>query len=348
MIYLSDQDVRNIGRQWEAVSCCIRQAIDLVYTQDYAQPVKPYLRYGNAKNRIIAMPAYAGGNVDTAGIKWIASFPENIRKGLDRAHSVTILNQASTGIPFCIVNTNYISAVRTAGVTAVIIQEYLAHRKFSKGSLRLGLTGFGPIGQTHLDMCACLFGDLLETVFIYDPRPLELLSIPPEVCDKVVIAKDWRSAYAQADIFITCTVSTQRYIDMRPKPGSLHCNISLRDYQNTAIRQMGRVVVDDWEEICREKTDIEFMHLEEGLDEDEVYSFSSHRLDEMFDGLEPEQTLMFNPMGMAVFDICTARLFYDKALELDAFQQIPDGKSYYIFNKPHLLKHIPFSERVMM
>lgn len=348
MIYLSDHNVRSIGRQWEGVSYCIREGIDLVYAQDFAQPVKPYLRYGNSKNRIIAMPAYAGGTVDTAGIKWIASFPENIKKGLDRAHSVTVLNQASTGIPFCIVNTNYISAIRTAGVTAVIIQEYLLHRNFNKGSIKLGLTGFGPIGQTHLDMCACLFSELIDTVFIYDPRPLELLNIPKEVCDKVVIAKDWQSAYEQADIFITCTVSTQRYIDMPPKPGSLHCNISLRDYQNTAIKQMSRIVVDDWEEICREKTDIEFMHLDEGLEEDSVYSFSTHPLQEMFDGLLPEQTIMFNPMGMAVFDICTARFFYNKALERDAYQQIPDGRSYYIFNKPHLLKHIPFSERVMM
>jgi hypothetical protein len=49
-----------------------------------------------------------------------------------------------------------------------------------------------------------------------------------------------------------------------------------------------------------------------------------------------------------VFDICTARMFYNKALELDAYQQLPDGKSYFIFNKPHLMKHIPVSERVMM
>lgn len=348
MIYLSDQDVCNIGRQWKSVSSCIREGISLIYAQDFSQPVKPYLRYGNAKNRIIAMPAYAGGNVDTAGIKWIASFPDNIKKGLDRAHSITILNQASTGIPFCIVNTNRISAIRTAGVTAVMMQEYLSHKDFVKGSLKIGITGFGPVGQMHLDMCAELFGNLVESVFIYDPRPLNLQFIPKEFCGKVVATADWQTAYEQADIFITCTVSSHRYIDMEPKPGSLHCNISLRDYKNAAIKQMSRLVVDDWDEVCRERTDIEFMHLEEGLNNDSVYSFSTHKLNEMFEGLLPEETIMFSPMGMAVFDICTARLFYDIALAQDAYQQIPDGKSYYIFNKPDLLKHIPIGERVMM
>src|ERR1700750_3220043 len=126
MIYLSEQDICNIGYQWRRVSSCIREGMKLIYEQDFAQPKKPYLRYGNPKNRIIAMPAYAGGTVDTAGIKWIASFPDNIKKGLERAHSITLLNQASTGIPFCIVNTNQVSAIRTAGVSAVMIQEYLS------------------------------------------------------------------------------------------------------------------------------------------------------------------------------------------------------------------------------
>lgn len=52
---------------------------------EFAQPIKPYLRYNNLKNRIIAMPAYAGGECDMAGIKWIASYPDNINQ-IGRAH----------------------------------------------------------------------------------------------------------------------------------------------------------------------------------------------------------------------------------------------------------------------
>jgi ornithine cyclodeaminase len=330
------------------VSCCIREGIQLIHAKDFAQPVKPYLRFGDPKNRIIAMPAYAGGSIDTAGIKWIASYPGNINKGLDRAHSITILNQAGTGIPFCIINTNRISAIRTAGVTAVIIQQYLKGRKARERSLKIGLAGFGPIGQTHLDMCATLFPDLIESIFIYDPKPVHTDCVPQALGEKVIVANSWQEAYEGADIFITCTVSSQRYIDMAPKPGSLHCNISLRDYQNTAMMQMDRIIVDDWDEICRERTDIEFMHLESGLSKNDVCSFSTHTLEEMFAGLSARDTIMFNPMGMAVFDICTARLFYETALKQDAYSQIPDGKSYFIFNKPDLLRYIPNTERILM
>jgi ornithine cyclodeaminase len=183
---------------------------------------------------------------------------------------------------------------------------------------------------------------------VYDPRHIDSCHFPESIRDKVVLAGSWQEAYHDADIFITCTVSSSRYIDMKPKPGSLHCNISLRDYMNAAMKQMHRMIVDDWEEICREKTDVEFMNLEEGLEESMVYSFASHPLAEMFEDLLPHETVMFNPMGMAVFDICTARLFYDKALETNAYRQIPDGKSYFIFDKPDLLKHIPAAERILM
>jgi N-[(2S)-2-amino-2-carboxyethyl]-L-glutamate dehydrogenase len=348
MIYLSDQDISGLGNQWNAVCAYLREGMRLIHAGDFAQPVKPYLRYGNPKNRIIAMPAYCGGSIDTAGIKWIASFPENIIEGLDRAHSVTILNQASTGIPFCIINTNRVSAIRTAGVTGVIIQEYASWKKPAKGALKIGMTGFGPIGQAHLDMCASLLDGLIGQVCIYDPRPADTSMVPQQLAANVTLAEDWQHAYEDADIFITSTVSAERYIDLPPKPGSLHCNISLRDYQNASIRQMRRIVVDDWDEICREKTDIEFMHLETGLSREDVHSFTTHALADVFTGLEQDDAIMFSPMGMAVFDICTARLFYEKALEHNMCRQIPDGKSYFIFNKPDLLHHIPAAERIYM
>lgn len=89
MIYLGEKHIRAVGLHWQELADCIEDAVHVMDSGDYAQPVKPYLRYGSkAANRIIAMPAYVGGSMHTAGIKWIASFPGNLQIGLPRAHSL--------------------------------------------------------------------------------------------------------------------------------------------------------------------------------------------------------------------------------------------------------------------
>ncbi len=144
---------------------------------DVAQPIKPYLRYRDLANRIIAMPAFVGGDIAIAGIKWIASFPANIQKGIPRAHSVTILNAADTGAPLCVVNTSLISGIRTAAVTGVVLREYLENINHV-APLKVGITGFGPIGQLHLDMLSHIAADRVEEVRIYDIRSVDISKVP--------------------------------------------------------------------------------------------------------------------------------------------------------------------------
>jgi ornithine cyclodeaminase len=308
--YINQNDIDTLDLPWSEYISVISQAITCLPKADYVQPVKPYLRYKNPTNRIIAMPAYIGGDFDTAGIKWIASFPDNINKGIPRAHSVVLLNDAATGQPKAIINTPQLSVIRTSAVTGVMIKEFVKARNLS--NLKVGIIGWGPIGQNHYKMCAELLAGKVDEIKLYDLRPINLAKADTSSC-KTTVVDSWQEAYRDADIFMTCTVSKAPYIDLPPKAGSLHLNVSLRDYKSSMCNHFkGAIIVDDWEEICREKTDIEMMHLHEGLQEKDVDTIARVIEDRILDNIKADQPVMFNPMGMAIFDVALGTYIHQK------------------------------------
>ncbi len=314
MIYLNEENLKKIGIDWNETIATIEDAVRCLDKKDFSQPIKPYLRYKNLENRIIAMPAYIGGKFNTAGIKWIASFPGNIAKGLPRAHSVVVLNKAETGEPMAIINTSFLSIIRTTSVSGLIIKYYNEIRKAKE--FNLGIIGFGPIGQYHFKMAMDLFGNKIKKIFLYDIRSINKNNIDKKYISKVEISDKWEEAYLNSDIVITCTVSKERYIDKKPKEGSLQLNVSLRDYKIETFEYFkNAIIVDDWDEICRENTDIELMHKEKGLKKDNVRDIADVVCRNYFEKLEEKETIMFNPMGMGVFDIAIAKYYCGKSEE---------------------------------
>lgn len=318
MIYLNEEHIKQIGINWNKTIDIIEDAVKCLARNDYAQPIKPYLRYRDLKNRIIAMPAFLGGSINMAGIKWISSFPDNIDKEIPRAHSVTVLNNSDTGEPVGIINTALLSVIRTASVSGLMIRYFEKARELKK--IKIGIVGFGPIGQYHLKMCSNLLDNNIEHVFLYDINDIDINLIDKGIRDKVIIVDNWQKTYESADIFITCTVSKASYIDKKPKPGSLHLNVSLRDYKTSVFEWFRKaVVVDDWDEVCREKTDIEIMHLEKGLGKEQTFSICDVVMNNCFESFFDGNPILFNPMGMAIFDIAIADYYYKEALKKNEF-----------------------------
>lgn len=311
MTYLNQTELEEIGINWENTIAVIGEAVGELKASNYAQPVKPYLRYGKPYNRIIAMPAYVGGKYGSAGIKWIASFPDNIKRNEKRANAVVILNEVDTGKPYCIINSGLISGIRTASVTGYMLNKYYSKRP---GKYNVGIIGFGPIGKLHLDLCANFKNENLGKIYLFDKREIDLSEIPGAYRDKVEIVNNWESLVDNSDIVITCTVSKERYINKPGRKGTLHLNVSLRDYCPEFMKTVDLMVVDDWEEICRENTDIEFMHLHHGLKEEDTFNIYD-AFDAELNNLD-DKIVMFNPMGMAVFDMAISQYYYTKAKEI--------------------------------
>ncbi len=109
-------------------------------TSPFATMPKP-----TADRRLMAMPAYLGGEFQTCGVKWYGSNIANREKGLPRSILMFTLNDVETGAPLAHMSANLLSAYRTGAVPGVGAK-HLAR----KDAKVIGLLGPGVMGKTSV------------------------------------------------------------------------------------------------------------------------------------------------------------------------------------------------------
>ena len=105
----------------------------------------PTMPKPTADRRLMAMPAYLGGNFQTCGVKWYGSNIANREKGLPRSILMFILSDIDTGAPLAYMSANLLSAYRTGAIPGVGAR-YLAR----KDAKVIGLLGPGVMGRTSV------------------------------------------------------------------------------------------------------------------------------------------------------------------------------------------------------
>ena len=162
-IYLSETDMIRAGVT--DMSACVdtmEEMFDLLHKGDYRMaganndshgamitfPEKspfPNMPKPTTERRIMAMPAYLGGDFHTAGVKWYGSNIANKQLGLPRSILMFTLNDADTGAPLAHMSANLLSAYRTGAVPGVG-----ARHLAKKNAKVIGLVGPGVMGKTSI------------------------------------------------------------------------------------------------------------------------------------------------------------------------------------------------------
>src|SRR6476661_10763222 len=169
-LYLSQEDVVAAGGlDMAAVVDVIERAFRVKADGDVRMPPKVMITWADEPGteekhgRIMATPAYIGGEFDVAGLKWIPSVPQNPeRNGLPRANALILLSDRATGLPLAVMDGTVVSAMRTGAVTG------LAVRHLAVPDSRVAcLLGAGVLAHTQRAALRSAMPELAE-VRVYD------------------------------------------------------------------------------------------------------------------------------------------------------------------------------------
>lgn len=283
-------------------------------------PHSTFLRFPNDDlNRIIALPAYLGDSFGVAGMKWIASFPGNVKKGFARASAVLILNSASTGLPEAILESSLISARRTAASAA------LAARELRRGSATpsAGLIGTGVINFETARFLVRALPDLtrfdlfdldIERAQAFAASLSEMLRGLRDVDIQVV--DDPREILRAHPLIAYATTAVKPHVsDLSAcPPGATILHTSLRDLTPEVILAHDNVV-DDVDHVLRAQTSVHLAEQKAGHRD-----FIRGTLADVLAGTAPpkrDESLLtiFSPFGLGVLDLAVGQLARERALE---------------------------------
>jgi ornithine cyclodeaminase len=285
-------------------------------------PHSTFLRFPEDDlNRIIALPAYLGDGGDgfgVAGLKWVASFPGNVKKGLARASAVLILNNAATGLPEAILESSLINARRTAASAALAARELRRGRE-GRETADAGLIGTGVINfETARFLLHTVPG--LARFHVYDLDRERAESFAARLAQEV--SREVRVAEAPEEVLRTCPLVAFATTAVRPHvadlaacpPGATILHTSLRDLTAEVILAADNVV-DDPDHVSRAQTSI---HLAEQQTGDR--GFIRCTLADLLAGTAPPKkdenaVTIFSPFGLGVLDLAVGQLVRDRALE---------------------------------
>jgi len=256
-------------------------------------------------SRINALPAYVGQNVDLAGMKWVAFFPDNVRQNRQRASAVIVLNSFETGYPIAVLDGTLISAARTAASAA------LAARSLIPSKLARSFAFYGA-GIINRDVLEFLLDDgwSLRNIQINDPNSESQRALAEHChtrgCSNVETGKI--EDPTSHDLVSMATSALTPWFDSDIGNHQTILHISLRDILPKHLKAV-RNIVDDVEHAVKANTSLHLLQQEAG---------SIPRIENLQNLLsvkatQTKEATVVAAFGMGILDIAVASFIMEMA-----------------------------------
>ena len=318
VLYLSRKDVEAAGLAMAEIIDALESMFVEKGEGRVEMPPKPGI-HTRQDAFIHAMPAYIPG-MKAAGMKWISGYPENQKKKLPYISGLLILNDPDTGFPTSVMDATWITAQRTGAATA-IAAKYLAREDSSS----VGILACGVQGRSNLQALSCVFGILKVKAFDIYPEVAEKFAseMSEAVQVEIEVVNAPRDAVAGLDLVVTSGP-----ILKNPNPvieagwlaeGSFASPVDFDSYwRGDALRQVDKLATDDIGQM-------EY-YREAGYFKDTPRPYAD--LGAIVAGKKPgrehagERVICIN-LGLALEDMATAILVYERAREKQLGTQLP-------------------------
>jgi N-[(2S)-2-amino-2-carboxyethyl]-L-glutamate dehydrogenase len=318
---LSQEDVVAAGGlDMDACLEVIADTLELHYRGETIAPMKAVIHWSDDLDtderlgRIMAMPAFVGGDVQVTGMKWIPSVPSNPARGLPRGIGLVLLSDAETGLPLAFMDGTVVSAMRTGAVSGISARELARD-----GAAVLGLLGAGVQARTQLMALERTLPALAE-IRIFDPdrAKAERLAGTPTDGPSRRVVRSAEEAIRGCDVVVPATMAPTPFIPAAwLERGALAISVSSLDFEVDTVSAAVLLVADDVEHETAHAPRL-FARAEEAgvLARDAVVSLGA-----IVAGAHPgrssdDDLVVVSPVGLAVEDVAWAAHVLRRAEEL--------------------------------
>jgi ornithine cyclodeaminase/alanine dehydrogenase-like protein (mu-crystallin family) len=262
---------------------------------------------------IHAMPAYIP-SLHSAGMKWVGGYPQNQSKGLPYITGLMILNDDETGIPYCVMDCTWVTAMRTGAATAVAAKFFA--RPESK---TVGILACGVQGKSNLEALSCCFN--IQQVYTYDTFPKKAQEYADEMSQKLklsITAVDKpEKAVRDMDIVVTSGPilrnPTPVIEDSWFKPGAFASPVDFDSYwKPEALLKADLFATDDIDQMFYYKEHGYFKHIPP---REKILDLGAVAADKAPRRQNAKQRIISINLGLALDDMATAPLVYNAAAQ---------------------------------
>jgi thiomorpholine-carboxylate dehydrogenase len=295
VLHLDEAQVRAL-LDWDDLIAAMESALAALSAGRVMQPVRTMLTIEEGRRYLGVMPAVAD---DAMGLKLVSFYPGNADRGLPTHFATILLSRTDTGEPLAVMDGRLITEMRTAAVSAAVTK-----RLARPGSRALALLGSGV--QAHAHLAALARVGAFDDVRVWSRTREHAERFARE---HHAVATDAESAVRGADVIVTATNALEPILKGAwLKPGA-HVNAvgsprpTWRELDDAAMANV--LVVDSREAALAESGDVI-------LSNARIYAEAG----EIFAGTRPipaGATTIFKSVGLAIEDVATARLVYNRA-----------------------------------